>query len=564
MEYGDNKIEYFDYARKSSEGKEKQVLSIPDQIDWAKETASRCRIKVVDYLREEKSAETPYRRPVFDDLVKRIKTGEAQGIITWKLDRLARNPEEAGIIIGMLKRGEIKHIITNEREYTPADNAIISYVDFGMADQYVRDLSKNVKRGLKSKLDKGWMPGTAPIGYLNSKTEARGENYILKDEERFPLIRKCWDLMLTGNYVATEILDMLNNKWGFRTRQWKRRGGKPMSRSTIYRIFTNAFYAGIIPYKGLFIEGKHEPMITVEEFDRVQLILGRDGKPRPNRYKYAYNGLPTCGECGGFISATFQEKIIKKTGKLKQYILYYCVNARKHPKKCSQRNYTNVEVIEGSIEKELMELEILPEIKDWAISILEEEGPESGLTEAKIENSKKSALDEAEKQKVNLVKMRMKDMIEDEVYNKEKAEVDKTITKLKVELKNQNHQNSDLTELTKKTFVFAAYAHKAMFPGDHQTKRDILASIGLNQRILNNKLLFEGVEWLQPIKEKYPTIKNKYDAFELEKTVDIKRQKEVFASLSPMMRGVVNEVRTTIMTDYNSILIADTREMDCK
>ena len=57
-----------------------------------------------------------------------------------------------------------------------------------------------------------------------------------------------------------------------------------------------------------------------------------------------------------FISATFIEKIEKCSGKLKQYVLYYCVHARKHPEECSQRHYTNVELIEETIEKELMDL----------------------------------------------------------------------------------------------------------------------------------------------------------------------------------------------------------------
>ena len=318
-----NKFNYISYSRKSSEGKERQILSVPDQINWAKnEIASKSKLTVIDYLHEEKSAETPYKRPVFKELEKRIKQGEAKGIITWKLDRLARNPEEAGVIIGMLKRGEIEHIITNEREYVPGDNAIISYVDFGMADQYVRDLSKNVKRGLKSKLDKGWMPGSAPLGYLNTRTELRGENYIVKDPDRFNLMRKAWDLMLTGNYLPTQILEKLTNEWGFRTRKTRSKGGKPMSRSTIYHAFTNAFYAGIIPYKGLYIQGKHDQMITLEEFDRVQLLLGRGGKPRPNRHGYSYTGGDIlCGECGGLVSATFKEKIIKTTNYKYVYLL---------------------------------------------------------------------------------------------------------------------------------------------------------------------------------------------------------------------------------------------------
>ena len=62
---------------------------------------------------------------------------------------------------------------------------------------------------------------------------------ILKDPDYFPLIRKMWNLMLTGNYTPPQILNIVNDKWEYRTRKTKRIGGNPLSRSGIYRIFTN-------------------------------------------------------------------------------------------------------------------------------------------------------------------------------------------------------------------------------------------------------------------------------------------------------------------------------------
>jgi DNA invertase Pin-like site-specific DNA recombinase len=260
-------------------------------------------------------------------MIGRIQKCEAQGILCWKIDRLSRNPIDSATIQWFLQKEIITSIRTPDREYRPEDNALLLSVESSMANQYIRDLSKNVKRGLKSKLDKGWMPCTAPLGYLNTKTEIRGENYIIKDSERFDLVRKGWDLMLTGNYNPVQIMDKLN-KWGFRTRPWKKKGSKPLGRSTIYKIFSNAFYAGIIPYKDLYVQGKHPQMITLEEFDRVQQLLGKKGKPRPNRYAYAYTGQIICGDCGGVVSATFKEKLVGEKKELKSYILYYCICAR--------------------------------------------------------------------------------------------------------------------------------------------------------------------------------------------------------------------------------------------
>ena len=402
----------------------------------------------------------------------------------------------------------------------------------------IRDLSKNVKRGLKSKIDKGWMPGTAPLGYLNTRTEIRGENYILKDPERFPLIRKAWDLMLTGNYVPSEILEKLNNEWGFRTRQWKKYGGKPMSRSTIYAIFTNAFYAGVIPYKGLYVEGKHDAMITLEEFDRVQTILGRDGKPRPNRYEYAYTGKVVCGDCGGVVSATFKEKIIKKTGKLQSYILYYCTCARRVGEQCGQKHYTNSEKIDEVIEKELESLTILPEFKDWALKIIAEMNGEEIDERTKIYEAQQKTINETQKQLDNLTQMRLKEMVDDDEYLREKTRLKNELTKLRLKMKDTEQRADDWLKLTEQTFEFACYAHKAFLFGDAQMKREILATVShLNPTLKDHLLNIHGVEWLVPIKEQYPALKAKYDAFEPALMQTEQGRNEVFTALRPNLRG---------------------------
>ena len=113
-----------------------------------------------------------------------------------------------------------------------------------MAQKYVDDLSKNVKRGLKTKIENGWYPGIAPLGYLNDTNKQTGQNTLVKDPERFPLIRRIWDLMLTGLYTPPKILEIASTDWRLRTRPMRKLGGKPLCRSAIYKIFTKPFYYG--------------------------------------------------------------------------------------------------------------------------------------------------------------------------------------------------------------------------------------------------------------------------------------------------------------------------------
>src|SRR3989344_1439613 len=313
----DSNIRFFLYARKSSESEDRQVQSIGDQTDRLTKLAESENLEIVEILSEAKSAKNPDNRPIFTRMLERIEAGEANGILCWEINRLSRNPVDSGKIQWLSQQGILKSIRTITREYKPDDNALILSVESGSANQFILDLKRGVRRGLDSKLEKGQAPILAPLGYLNTKTEVRGENYIVKDPERFDVIRKMWDLMLGGNYNPPKILEMANNEWGLRPRKMKHRGCKPISRSTIYRIFTDPFYIGMFQYGGRTYQGKHEPMITLDEYDRVQLLLGREGKPRPKTHEFPFTGMIRCAECGSAITAIEKTKIIKKTGEMK-------------------------------------------------------------------------------------------------------------------------------------------------------------------------------------------------------------------------------------------------------
>ncbi len=105
---------YVIYARKSSESEDRQVLSIESQVHELRQLALRHGVEVDEVLTESHSAKAP-GRPIFTELIRRIGRGDVTGILCWKLDRLARNPYDSGVILQAQADGKLERIITNDR-----------------------------------------------------------------------------------------------------------------------------------------------------------------------------------------------------------------------------------------------------------------------------------------------------------------------------------------------------------------------------------------------------------------------------------------------------------------
>ena len=95
---------FFLYARKSTDEADKQVLSIEAQLTEVREYALKESLVIAREFIETKSAKQPGRK-IFEEMLAGIENGEAQGILAWHPDRLARNAVDAGKIIHLLDRG---------------------------------------------------------------------------------------------------------------------------------------------------------------------------------------------------------------------------------------------------------------------------------------------------------------------------------------------------------------------------------------------------------------------------------------------------------------------------
>ena len=485
---------YIMYCRKSTDTEDRQIQSIADQQRELNKLAKEKGVKIFKVFCESHSAKAP-GRPMFREMMEIIKGGKADGIICWKINRLARNPVDGGEIQWLLQNSIIKSIITPGREYLTADNVMMMSVELGMANQFILDLKKDVRRGMKSKAEKGWRPHTAPIGYLNDKGGDKGSKVIYTDPERFPLIRKMWDLLLTGGYSVSAITNKANNEWGLRTLQRKNKGGSKLSKSTAYKLFTLPFYYGEFQYDGQIYEGKHEKMITKEEFDRAQTILGTKGKPRSKEKRLPFNGVIKCGECGGMITSEEKFKRIKSTGDIKSYIYHHCTK-RKKDIECNQKSIKHEE-IKIQIEKYLDSFTIPTDFLHWAIEVLNEQNEIEINDRDVILNNLQKNYSNCVKSISNLIQLYVspdnlkRDLLSDEEYKSQKNALMQEKTRVEGEIKKVGEKIENWVELTEKTFHFATYAKYWFEKGDYETKTNILRALGQNFSLKDGILSIE-------------------------------------------------------------------------
>ena len=326
---------YFLYARKSTDDEEHQLLSIPAQIDELREFAQREELNIVDVIIESKTAKVP-GRGLFNQMLDKVEKGEAQGILSWHPDRLARNAVDAGRIVYLLDR----NILTDLKfptfwfQNTPQGLFMLS-IAFGQSKYYVDSLSENTKRGFRQKVKRGECLGLAPLGYLNDRLNKK----IIIDPKVAPVLKEFFEMYSKGNSTYDDVSNFLKSK-GIVSR-----GGLPIHKSRVTFILSNPFYYGYFRYKKELHQGIHIPLITKKLFDEVQKVLEDRGHSHPNLpYNFPFTGLIKCGECGMMISAEQHLKYYKSIDQGQQFIYYRCSKKSKVVK-CSQPYVTQDAII---------------------------------------------------------------------------------------------------------------------------------------------------------------------------------------------------------------------------
>lgn len=333
-------------------------------------------------------------------------------LLVWKVDRFARNVGDHFNIKATLLKYGVRVVSVTEPIDSNPEGKLLETILAGFA-QFDNDIrATRTVQGMRRKLQEGIFPWKPPLGYQSAIQKGDKKNEPDRpDQPLFELLQKAWKDFATGAYTKAEMLRLMES-WGVHTK-----AGATLSDQSIDNLFRNRFYAGILvdPWTGEEHEGRHAPMVSREEFARVQQILSRGNRRVPHqkeRAEFPLRGHVRCPTCQQFMTGSFAR------GRNARYPYYHCNQLR-----CGDRKSYATKLVHDEYEDFLHDIAPVPRvIERFGVMVVRSAGQRLILSKAKQEQ-RKQRLDRLDRQTGELIVMRAERLITDKEFLAQKEQL---------------------------------------------------------------------------------------------------------------------------------------------
>ena len=257
------------------------------------------------------------KRPEFMKMIgtAKIKPKQFDVILLWKFSRFARNREDSIVYKSMLrKQCGIEVISISEQLGEDKTSILIEALIEAMDEYYSINLAEEVRRGMTEKAQRGEVVSTPPFGYDVK------DNVFVPNPETAPVVKMIFNKYLSGR-GCLEIAKELNTM-GIRTKygnKWENRGVEYVLRNVVYtgKLTWTPVKSKTRDYKNeatIITQGKHEPIIEQEIFDKVQEMILEKKKLFPKHSRQSSNefmlkGFLKCSNCGGALVYALNDRV---------------------------------------------------------------------------------------------------------------------------------------------------------------------------------------------------------------------------------------------------------------
>jgi site-specific DNA recombinase len=422
------------YCRVSSK-EQIEGTSLESQQAACREYAQSKNIEVLKaFIEQGESAKFADRTQLVEliDFCRRNK-GTVDALLVWKVDRFARNVADHFSVKATLGKYGVRIVSVTEPIDANPEGKLMETILAGFA-QFDNDLrATRTVQGMRRKLQEGIFPWGPPFGYKSSVTGNEKKTLPdLPNEPAFSLLRKAFAECATGAHTQAE-MGRLMESWGLVGAH-----GKSFAPQSLYQLFTNPFYAGILvdPWSGEEFHGKHAPLVTQEKFAQVQRVIAarnRSVAHRKEREEFPLRAFVRCDACGHGLTAAFSR------GRNSSYPYYLCSQ-----RECTRRGKSlpAAEVhceFTSFLDEIAPRQELVHEIGESVIKMAEQGERDRSAQRQR----RRKRIGELETEINGLIRMRAQDLITNEEFLMQK----KRLADQRMALETQTGQSTDLAQV---------------------------------------------------------------------------------------------------------------------
>jgi site-specific DNA recombinase len=241
-------------------------------------------------------------RPALQRLLTDIGAGKIDLVVCYKVDRLSRSLLDFAKMMAAFEEQGVSFVSVTQQFNTATSmgrlvlNVLLSFAQFEREIIAERTRDKVAATRRKGK----WAGGTPLLGY---DLDPRGGRLLVNEEET-ARVRTIFALYLEHQALLPVVQELERRGWvgkRWQTRKGRTRGGRPFTKTSLYRLLTNVVYAGKVRYKDEVHDGEQPALIDPDAFGRVQALLrchGPEvGAPSPHRFSSLLKGLLRCVPC---------------------------------------------------------------------------------------------------------------------------------------------------------------------------------------------------------------------------------------------------------------------------
>ena len=235
-------------------------------------------------------------RPALKRLLQNVEAGEIDCVVVYKVDRLSRSLLDFSRIVETFDKHGVSFVAVTQQFNTTNSlgrltlNILLSFAQFEREIIAERTRDKMWAARKKGK----WIGGHPLLGYdIDS-----GGGRILINPAEAEQVREIYRLYEKERGLIPVVQEL--NRRGWHLKQWTskkgiERGGKPFTKSALFKMLTNATYLGKVAFKGTIYEGEQEGIVDPAIWEQVQQTLKHNGRTGGaevrNRYGAILKGL---------------------------------------------------------------------------------------------------------------------------------------------------------------------------------------------------------------------------------------------------------------------------------